>query len=73
MTAPPEVGPTEPANASPLWPLVLLLAEIATRVEREQALGRAGATPAFGPIDDAVHEGRRPRGTHFRPRDAAAG
>ena len=33
----PERRPAEPAEASHLWPLVLLLGEIAARVERELA------------------------------------
>ena len=41
----------EPA-ASPLWPLVLLLGEIATRVEREQAAG-----PALTPRTDEPASG----------------
>ncbi len=37
-----ERGPSEPVDTSPLWPLVLLLAEIAARVELEQAAASAG-------------------------------
>ncbi len=34
-------GAAAPAEASPLWPLVRLLAEIAARVEREQTAKHA--------------------------------
>ncbi len=42
---PPEVPPT----ASPLWPVVLALAEIAERVSREQAQEMSAATAAESP------------------------
>ncbi|MDP9366715.1 MAG: hypothetical protein M3Q03_00320 [Chloroflexota bacterium] len=32
-----EQAPREAPEASPLWPLVLLLAEIASRIERQEA------------------------------------
>ena len=43
----PGQGAAEPAEASPLWPLVLLLGEIAARVERELA-----SEPGWGPRTD---------------------
>ena len=54
MAAPVESVPTEPAEASPLWPLVRLLAEIAARVEREQAAPFAAEAVAVEPADDAA-------------------
>ena len=49
----PGQGAAEPAEGSPLWPLVLLLAEIAARVEREQA-----AEPERAPAtDEPTHVG----------------
>ena len=48
----PGQGSAQPPEASPLWPLVLLLGEIAARVEREQAAGRvAPHTAAESPHD----------------------
>ncbi len=37
-----EQGSAEPVETLPLWPLVLLLAEIAARVEHEQAAASLG-------------------------------
>ncbi len=36
MCSPGELSPTERPQASPLWPLVLVLADIAVRVDRER-------------------------------------
>ncbi len=44
----------EPPEASPLWPLVLVLAEIAARVEREQAAESAGTTVTDEPVHGAA-------------------
>ncbi len=52
-----ERGPAEPVNTSPLWPLVLLLAEIAARVECERA-AELRKTPLMGELaEDAPTEG----------------
>ena len=69
----PEQPPPGPPVASALWPLVLLLGEIAVRVEREQAEGRTGARPASEPIAAGASAGRRALGAQFRPRGAAEG
>ena len=54
MAAPVESVAAESAEASPLWPLVLVLAAIAARLEREQAAPFAAETAAVEPADDAA-------------------
>ncbi len=49
-----EQASAEPVEASPLWPLVRLLAEIATRVEREQAAAR-DTTAVPGATEEPRH------------------
>ena len=49
-----EQASATPAEASPLWPLVMLLGEIATRVEREQAWVPARTTTTDEPAHDAA-------------------
>lgn len=44
-----ERGPGGPPEASPLWPLVVLLGEIAARVDRQEAT--AGTTRRIGDTD----------------------
>ena len=54
MATPRESAPAEPAEASPLWPLVLVLAEIAARVAGEEAAARGGGSSETDHFDDAA-------------------
>ena len=54
MATPVESVPAVPAEASPLWPLVLVLAEIAARVERERAAARDGGSSETEQVDDVA-------------------
>ena len=54
MAIPVESAPAELPEASPLWPLVRLLAEIAARVEGEQAAARDGGSSDTESIDAAA-------------------
>ncbi len=67
MTRWPEPLPAEPAGASPLWPLVLLLAEIATRVERERAAEPTGDASPARQAERAPEQRAAPRGLGRNP------
>jgi len=50
----PELATPGPAEVSPLWPLVVLLGEIAIRVERERAAASMAIPTAAEPVDGAA-------------------
>jgi hypothetical protein len=54
MDPQPEPSAPNPAEGSPLWPLVVLLGEIAIRIEREQAATGIVTPTAAEPVEDAA-------------------
>jgi hypothetical protein len=52
--APPSEADAEPVEASPLWPLLTVLAEIAERVARRQAEEHRDGNDECPPTDDSA-------------------